>query len=80
MSRRPNIAEIGYWLIERSRGRGSRAVALLSRWAVTKAQFARVEALVELDNFAAQRRRRPTSVGKDAYGHSFSSTTGAATR
>jgi RimJ/RimL family protein N-acetyltransferase len=55
--RQPLTAEIGYWLIPRARGRGlgSRAVALLARWAVTEAQLARVEALVVPDNIASQR-------------------------
>jgi RimJ/RimL family protein N-acetyltransferase len=53
----PGTAGIGYWLIERSRGRGlgSRAVRLLARWAVTDAGLARVEALVDPDNVASQR-------------------------
>lgn len=55
--RQPLTAEIGYWLIERARGRGvgSRAIALLSRWAVTDAGLARVEAFVEPNNVASQR-------------------------
>jgi RimJ/RimL family protein N-acetyltransferase len=55
--RQPGTVEIGYWLIERARGRGlgSSAVALLARWAVTEAQLARVEALVIPDNIASQR-------------------------
>src|SRR5437763_1666850 len=55
--RQPLSAEIGYWLIERARGRGlgSRAVALVARWAVTEAGLARVEALVEPENIASQR-------------------------
>jgi ribosomal-protein-alanine N-acetyltransferase len=48
---------IGYWLVERVRGRGlgSRAVALLARWAVTDAALERVEALVVPGNVASQR-------------------------
>jgi RimJ/RimL family protein N-acetyltransferase len=55
--RQPGTVEIGYWLIERARGHGlgSRAVALLARWAVTDARLARVEALVEPNNIASQR-------------------------
>jgi [ribosomal protein S5]-alanine N-acetyltransferase len=55
--RQPGTVEIGYWLIERARGRrlASRAVALLARWALTEAGLARVEALVEPDNTASQR-------------------------
>jgi [ribosomal protein S5]-alanine N-acetyltransferase len=53
----PGTAAIGYWLVERVRGRGlgSRAVALLSRWALTHAGLERVEALVLPDNAASQR-------------------------
>jgi [ribosomal protein S5]-alanine N-acetyltransferase len=55
--RQPGTVEIGYWLIERARGRrlSSRAVALLARWALTDAGLARIEALVEPDNTASQR-------------------------
>jgi ribosomal-protein-alanine N-acetyltransferase len=55
--RQPGTVEIGYWLIERARGRrlASRAVALLARWALTEARLARVEALVDPDNVASQR-------------------------
>ncbi|TML61087.1 MAG: GNAT family N-acetyltransferase [Actinobacteria bacterium] len=57
MSRQSGTAEIGYWLIERARGRGlgSRAVALVARWAVSDARLARVEAFVEPVNIASQR-------------------------
>ena len=57
MSRQPGTAEIGYWLIERARGRdlGSRAVALVAQWAATEARLERVEALVEPGNIASQR-------------------------
>jgi [ribosomal protein S5]-alanine N-acetyltransferase len=55
--RQPGTAAIGYWLVERARGRGlgSRAVALLARWALTDAGLSRIEALVEPDNFPSQR-------------------------
>src|SRR5207237_599069 len=55
--RQPGTVAIGYWLVKRARGRGlgSRAVALLSRWALTDAGLARVEALVEPDNLPSQR-------------------------
>jgi RimJ/RimL family protein N-acetyltransferase len=55
--RQPGTAEIGYWLIERARGRrlAARAVGLLSTWAVTEAGLARVEALVDPENVASQR-------------------------
>lgn len=53
----PGSAGIGYWLVERARGRGlaSRAVSLLSRWALGGGGLARVEALVEPSNVASQR-------------------------
>jgi RimJ/RimL family protein N-acetyltransferase len=55
--RRAGTFELGYWLIERARGRrlASRAVALVSRWALTDAGAARVEALVVPGNVASQR-------------------------
>lgn len=55
--RQPGTTEIGYWLIPRARGRrlASRAVALVTRWALTDAALERVEALVEPDNIASQR-------------------------
>jgi RimJ/RimL family protein N-acetyltransferase len=55
--RQPGTVDIGYWLVERARSRGlaSRAVALLSRWALTDAGLARVEALVDPNNSASQR-------------------------
>jgi RimJ/RimL family protein N-acetyltransferase len=55
--RQPGTVEIGYWLIERARGRrlSSRAVALLARWALTDAGIARVEALVDPENIASRR-------------------------
>jgi RimJ/RimL family protein N-acetyltransferase len=57
MARKPGTVEIGYWLIPRARARGlgSRAVALLARWAVTETSLARVEALVVPDNIASRR-------------------------
>jgi [ribosomal protein S5]-alanine N-acetyltransferase len=55
--RRPGVAETGYWVIPRARGRGlaTRAVRLASAWALSDAGLARVEALVEPDNVASQR-------------------------
>jgi [ribosomal protein S5]-alanine N-acetyltransferase len=55
--RQPTAAAIGYWLVERVRGRGlgSRAVALLAHWALADAALERVEALVLPDNVASQR-------------------------
>lgn len=55
--RQPGTVEIGYWLVPRARGRGlgSRAVMLLSHWAVADAALERVEALVVAENVASQR-------------------------
>ncbi len=55
--RHPGTVEIGYWLIERARGRrlASAAVGLLARWALTDAALERVEALVEPENVASRR-------------------------
>lgn len=53
----PGTVGIGYWLVPRARGQGlgSRAVALLTHWAIKDAGLARVEAFVEPDNVASQR-------------------------
>jgi ribosomal-protein-alanine N-acetyltransferase len=69
MFRKPGTVEIGYWLVERARGRrlASHAVALLARWALTDAGLARVEALVVPDNTASQRVLE--SVGFRREGH-----------
>jgi [ribosomal protein S5]-alanine N-acetyltransferase len=55
--RRADVAEIGYWVIPRARGRGlaTRAIRLASAWALSEAGLARVEALVEPENAASQR-------------------------
>ncbi len=62
-------AAIGYWVVPRARGSGyaARAVALLARWALTTAGFARIEALVEPGNLASQ--RVVESVGFTREGH-----------
>jgi [ribosomal protein S5]-alanine N-acetyltransferase len=67
--RQPGTVEIGYWLVERARGRrlASHAVALLARWALTDAGLARVEALVDPENIASQRVLE--SVGFRREGH-----------
>jgi RimJ/RimL family protein N-acetyltransferase len=69
MFRRPGTVEIGYWLIERARGRrlASRAVALLAPWALTEAGLARIEAFVHVENIASQRVL--ASVGFRREGH-----------
>lgn len=53
----PATVGVGYWVLERARGRGlaSRAVALLVRWALAEAAVTRIEALVEPANVASQR-------------------------
>ena len=55
--RQRGTVAIGYWLVERVRGRGlgSRAVALLAHWALTDAALERVEALVIPENVPSQR-------------------------
>lgn len=51
------VAGIGYWVVPSARGGGhaSRAVQLLSDWALSEAGIARVEAWVEPENLASQR-------------------------
>ena len=73
MARKPGTVEIGYWLIPRARGRGfgSRAVALLARWAVTQASLARVEALVVPDNIASQRVLEKTGFRQEGHLRSY---------
>ena len=55
--RRPGVAEAGYWVVPRARGRGlaTRAIRLASAWALGDVGLARVEALVEPENAASQR-------------------------
>jgi [ribosomal protein S5]-alanine N-acetyltransferase len=55
--RRPGVAETGYWVVPRARGRGlaTRAIRLASAWALVDVGLARVEALVEPENAASQR-------------------------
>jgi RimJ/RimL family protein N-acetyltransferase len=50
-------AGIGYWIVPNAREstRATRAVRLLSRWALTQGDIERVEALVELENLASKR-------------------------
>lgn len=50
-------AELGYWVIERARGRGAaaRAVSLLASWILTTTNLARLEALVEPGNIPSLR-------------------------
>jgi len=51
------VAGIGYWVAPDAQGQGlaTRAVALLSRWALTSAGMIRIEALLDPENTASQR-------------------------
>lgn len=53
----PGIAGVGYWLVPSARGHGraTRAVGLLSHWALSTAGLQRLEALVEPHNRASGR-------------------------
>jgi ribosomal-protein-alanine N-acetyltransferase len=50
-------SELGYWIVDRARGRGlaTRAVRLLVHWALMQRDVARVEAFAEPWNLASQR-------------------------
>ena len=50
-------ATLGYWVVREARGRGvaSRALRLVSRWALRELGLARVQLLVEPDNAASIR-------------------------
>lgn len=50
-------AEIGYWLLPEGRGRGraTRAVRLVSHWALSQSAVTRLELLTSPDNVASQR-------------------------
>lgn len=73
MARQPGTVEMGYWLIPRARGRGfgSRAVCLLTRWAVTETPLARVEALVVPDNIASQRALEKAAFRREGHLRSY---------
>jgi [ribosomal protein S5]-alanine N-acetyltransferase len=53
----PRRGSLGYFVLERARGRGvaTRAVTLLVRWALTDAEYVRVQATVEPWNVASIR-------------------------
>jgi [ribosomal protein S5]-alanine N-acetyltransferase len=55
-------AEIGYWLLAPARGRGlaSRAVSLLSAWALATLRLRRVDLYVEPDNLPSRRTAERT--------------------
>jgi len=56
-TRYPRLGSLGYFVVERARGRGvaSRAATLLVRWALTDAEYVRVQATVEPWNVASIR-------------------------
>jgi ribosomal-protein-alanine N-acetyltransferase len=53
----PGTVGIGYWVVERARGRhhATRAVALLAAWGFTELGVARIEALVDPANIPSSR-------------------------
>lgn len=57
MLRRPGVADLGYWLLDRVRGNsvGGRAVRLLVAWALAQPAVEAVEAFVADDNRASRR-------------------------
>jgi RimJ/RimL family protein N-acetyltransferase len=50
-------AELGYWLAAYARGRGvaTRAIELLTRWALVELRLRRIDAIPDLDNDASRR-------------------------
>jgi RimJ/RimL family protein N-acetyltransferase len=53
----PGVAEIGYWLAPEARGRGAatRALRLLSSWALRELPIARLQLTTDVENDASQR-------------------------
>src|SRR5262249_18315989 len=53
----PEVAEIGYWVARdaRRRGHATRAVRLVSRWAIPALGLQRLELMTRTDNVASQR-------------------------
>jgi RimJ/RimL family protein N-acetyltransferase len=76
--RRPGVAETGYWVIPRARGRGlaTRAVRLASAWALGDAGLARIQALVEPENEASQRVLRAAGFQSEGVLRSYLGTGG----
>ncbi len=56
LRQQPRTVGLGYWLVASARGRGlmSRAVFLVSRWALLSGLAERVEAHIEPDNLSSQ--------------------------
>jgi RimJ/RimL family protein N-acetyltransferase len=57
LDREPGYGEIGYWVAKEARGRGvaTRAVRLLSDWAIRELGLTRVEILAHKDNAPSRR-------------------------
>jgi RimJ/RimL family protein N-acetyltransferase len=51
------IGEVGYWMKREARGRGlaTRALALVSRWALGEKRLARFQLRADVENVASQR-------------------------
>jgi RimJ/RimL family protein N-acetyltransferase len=56
LDEQPGTAEIGYWVAKDARGRGiaTRAVRLVSRWAVDELALQRLELMATIDNVVSQ--------------------------
>jgi len=54
---RPELSEIGYWIAAEARRRGvaTRAVRLVSTWAIGDLGYVRLELMTHVDNVASQR-------------------------
>jgi RimJ/RimL family protein N-acetyltransferase len=57
MLRRPGVADLGYWLVRRARGRGigGSAVGLVVDWGLGRPEIDAIEAFVHDDNTASRR-------------------------
>lgn len=57
MFRRPQVADLGYWLVRRARhqGLGTSLVAVVVEWALANLDLDGIEAFVAEDNIASQR-------------------------
>ena len=72
-TRQPGTVSLGYWLVASARGRGlaSRAVRLLTRWALADVGLARVEAFVEPSNTASMRILESAGFQREGYLRSY---------